>query len=196
MKKTLDDQLRYLGELVPYLATAVILITVGALAGVGSVLYVPAVADRFVSSFAEFAKMFMGLPKLQLALAIFFNNGFKTLAIVILGIAGGVLPVFSLLMNGFAIGVLLYLTAQSKGALVAALAVLPHGVLELPAVLIGSAMGLRLGVCAVGRWLGRSWTPIGEEFKRAMLGFFVVVIPVLLFAAFIEAFVTAAIFRR
>ena len=69
--------------------------------------------------------------------------------------------------------------------------VLPHGVLELPAILITGAALLRLGAAmaapAHGKTIGESWLVALADWAKIMVG---LVAPLFLGAAFLEVFVT------
>ena len=82
-----SDEIRfYFRRLRPYLFLAVILFGVGFLIGVVGIKRFPEWSAAFEKSLGGFVKMFHGLPKLQLALAIFVNNALKTLAVILLGV--------------------------------------------------------------------------------------------------------------
>jgi stage II sporulation protein M len=138
-------------------------------------------------------KIFRGLPPLQLAGAIFFNNVIKTLLVIVLGTLFGAITVLFLVVNGAALGIVFYLSIQSRGLWPSLLVLLPHGVLELPAVLLGASIGLMLGRHSLNRLLGKAQTSFGTELAQALNFFLAVIIPLLLLAAFVEAFVTPAL---
>lgn len=188
-----EEQVRYLRELRPYFITSLFLIGSGMLLGLLSLFYIPGITQQVRESVSQFLKMFIGLPKFYLALAIFFNNSLKTLLVIVLGMLFGVLPVFFLLLNGWVIAIVFYLSAQSRGLGISLLAILPHGAFELPAVLLGTSIGLRLGVHAIRRFLGRSETTIRQELGLALRCFLTIIVPLLIVAAFIEAFITSAV---
>lgn len=140
--------------------------------------------------------MFLNLPKPVLVLMIFANNAVKTLLVIVLGIAFAIVPLAFILVNGLAIGVVLYLTAQSKGLVYALLATVPHGVFELPGVLAGTAIGLMLGNKAIGRFLGKSELNVGVELLRGLKIFALTIVPLLLIGAITEAYLTAAVLDK
>ena len=77
--------------------------------------------------------------------AIFLNNAFVSLLSLVLGLALGVLPILFIAFNGYIVGVISYIVAQQKGLLFIVLALLPHGIVELPMVFLSASIGLRLG---------------------------------------------------
>jgi stage II sporulation protein M len=72
------------------------------------------------------------------------------------------------------------------------LSLLPHGVIELPAVLLGTSIGLAIGIQALKRLTGKSDRKIGAELASGLRYFCSIIVPLLFIAALVEAFVTAA----
>jgi uncharacterized membrane protein SpoIIM required for sporulation len=69
--------------------------------------------------------------------------------------------------------------------------ILPHGLLELPAAILATAMAVRLGMSVVtpaeGRSIGQSWLEALAQFVKV---FVLVVLPLLALAAFVEVNIT------
>ena len=172
-----------------------ILLAVGILIGITAIFYYPDFAHELEDSLSGFAKHFRGLSKLQLAGAIFLNNALKTLVVILLGTLLGVMAMVFLVVNGAAIGIAIYLSTQSRGLWTSLLAVLPHGILELPAVLLGSSIGLMLGAHSIKQIFRTTETTLRSELGRALKFFFAVIVPLLMLAALVEAFVTSVVAR-
>lgn len=89
-------------------------------------------------------------PTLTMIVFIFLNNAIKSILVIYLGALFGILPFFFLVVNGMLIGYLLKTSAELHGGgYVMELIVkglLPHGILEIPAIIIACAYGLRFGV--------------------------------------------------
>ncbi len=191
-----QEQSRYLRELKPYFIASVLLILAGMVCGVAASAYAPKLSSAPGEALQEFGKLFLGLSKPYLAAAIFLNNGLKTLAVIVVGTLGGILPLVFLLVNGYVLGIVLDVTIRSEGALAAFLAVAPHGALELPAILLGTSIGLMVGVRAVKRLFGKGERTIPDELARALRFFLIIIVPLLLLSAFIEAFITPSAVSR
>ncbi len=126
--------------------------------------------------------------------ALFLHNLQAVLTIGLLGLFSfSVLGMIAYLINVGAIGVLLGLfdlMGQSPWLILAA-GILPHGVFEIPALVLSSAAVLQLGVVLVTPQMGKT---IGEvlieavaHWARVIVG---LVIPLLAVAAIIEVYVT------
>jgi len=72
-------------------------------------------------------------------------------------------------------------------------AVLPHGVLEIPALIISSAYGLWLGVEYARRVGQRDWEGAGGQVRHAVTMYFMVAFPLFILAALIETFLIISI---
>jgi stage II sporulation protein M len=190
------EQMGYLRELRPHIKASLWVLALGAVMGILSAAHFFTIDNRFSESLRSFTQVFTGLPKPLLALAIFLNNAIKTLLVLILGIVGGVLPVCFLLLNGYALGFVLYLSFQSKGLVSSLLAIVPHGIFELPAVVLGASTGILIGVRATRRLFSKRDTTLKSELRRGLRFFWSIVLPLLLFAAFVEAFITSALVSK
>lgn len=187
---------RYFRELRPFLFTTVLLFALGSIAGsllAGNSIFA---GLKINESLGGFAQMFINLPKPILALMIFANNAVKTLLVIVLGIAFAIVPLVFVLVNGVAIGVVLHLATESKGLAYSILAIVPHGVFELPGVLCGAAIGLMLGNKAIRRLFRKSEFNVGPELSRALKIFATTIVPLLLIGAITEAYLTAALLGK
>jgi len=67
-----------------------------------------------------------------------------------------------------------------------ALNVLPHGVFEIPALLLAASYGLWIGMAALQRARGRRDPDIRGQMKQALRRYAAIIIPLLVIAAVIE----------
>jgi stage II sporulation protein M len=122
---------------------------------------------------------------------IFFNNLEACILLFIGGAVFGALTLIILSMNGFLIGAIAELFRSENGAMYVVAALLPHGIFEIAAFILASALGLLLGE---GVWMEMHGS--GDAALRASeLGrlFICYVIPLLAAASIIEAFITPQI---
>ena len=188
-----DERSAYLRELRPYLIASIIFFAIGGAIGAAVATRYPGLADQFGDSVAGFLKSFRNLPKPQLAAAIFLNNSVKTLAAILLGLAIGIVPALFLIVNGVVLGVVFVLSSYSRGIWPSLLSIVPHGILELSAVFLGTAVGLLLGNVVLKRILRKSDAELRPALSRALRFYAIVILPMLLVAAMIEAFITTVI---
>ncbi len=127
---------------------------------------------------------------------IFKQNLTTSLVALIGGVLLAVIPIFIVLANGFIIGYVIHflfrILPSSFGLklLVIVVTLLPHGIFELPIVLLSAALGIKWG----SRWMlnsskgmrGRVWK---DDAKQALL-FIPLLIIILVIAAYIEVYVS------
>ena len=182
-----------LTRLRPYGKASVILFALGALGGGLAVILYPETAAHLQDLLKQFAKMFQGMPKLQLAAAIFLNNSLKTLLAILLGPLLGLVPVIFLIVNGAILGAVIPVAVESKGLWISIMTIVPHGILELPAIFLGTSIGLKLGLHPFRRLAGKADRTFVSDLGHGLWLFFYVILPLLLVAAAIEVFVTPLI---
>ncbi len=143
--------------------------------------------EEGLRQFFENFRGFLSNP-LILMLIIFANNAVKALIAMLAGFYFGIFPVVFVALNGYIVGAVISLREPEIGTLGVVMAILPHGVLEIPAIILA---------CAYGMWLGyRFYRALfnGEEFKpyvlQALKVYVKIILPVLFVAAVIEAFIT------
>ena len=92
----------------------------------------------------EIIKQTAGLSTLGLIRFIIFNNVKSAFFGLIFGLFFAIIPLGILIINGYVLGFVASKSASSEGLLIL-WRLLPHGILEIPAVLISVALGIRLG---------------------------------------------------
>jgi stage II sporulation protein M len=185
-----SEQRREFARLRPFAIASVLLFCAAAVAGAMAIVYFPQLAMQLQELLKQFAQMFRGLPKLQLAIAIFFNNSIKTLVVILLGPLFGIAPVIFLIMNGAILGAVMPVAAATRGLWTSIMTIVPHGIVELPAIFLGTSMGLRLGMHPWLRLAGKTDATLMSELGLALRIYFTIILPLLLLAAAIEVYVT------
>jgi stage II sporulation protein M len=123
-----------------------------------------------------------GMSSIELISFIFFNNLKSTLLVVLFGIFLGILPLISILFNGYLLGFVSSM-AVGKSSLLELLRLFPHGIFELPAIFISVGVGLKLGTFL---FQDNKSEFLKENFLNSLKVFFFIVIPLLIIAAIIE----------
>jgi len=137
----------------------------------------------------DFQSYYSQYAATSFAAKVWTNNAWVAAEALIFGILLGLPTLFVLFQNAVNVGVdggLMF--AHGKGALFFGL-ILPHGMLELSAVFLASAAGLRLGWCVIDPGPRPRGRALAEE-GRAMVTIALGLIVVLLVSGVIEAFVT------
>ena len=121
----------------------------------------------------------------QIIAFIMFNNMETAFFAMALGIFFGIAPFFIVLINGYILGFVTNKTISSLGILSLG-KLIPHGIFELPAILISLALGFRLGMFLFvyrGKNKGREFW---QWIKDSLRIFVFIVIPLLVIAGIIE----------
>ena len=118
---------------------------------------------------------------------LFLNNSFTCFLDIILGPLIGIFPLFSVFINGGLLGWF----AKEQG-LIIFLAIVPHGMFEIPAFLLSASIGLRLGREVLKRKEDRD---LKKELWNGLRVFLILILPLLFIAALIEsALIVATLF--
>lgn len=185
---------KYLGEIKAFIGIVVALFVLSAALGYVIPGMYPEVVDALLSGLQDKADQLTGQQPLLMMLGIFWNNAFASLLALIFGLAAGLFPLFFVMSNGLVIGIVLEMIVAKMGASVGILVfvagILPHGIIELPAVLISASIGLKLGYHALLSLIKRQDMVTGELMQGLKIYLFWLV-PMLFVAAFIETFVTS-----
>lgn len=124
------------------------------------------------------------LQRNLLATALITFSGFFTF---------GLLPFVNIVTNAFIIGTLLNVLSVRMAVSplkVIVFGILPHGLFEIPALVLAGALGLRLGAIVIRRLAGRHDRPLAVYFRESLRTYLLVLTPLLILAAVIEGTLT------
>lgn len=185
---------RALGSIVRYLVFVTLMSATAAVVGYA----------RTNGDFGSIAVMIQGIEDLAVNLrskplvvqwlSVFAHN--MRVIVILVGVSWvPVVPVMAVaLMNSIMLGAMLKATAVATGipAITVLVGLLPHGIFELTAFMIGTAMCLRIGML-MPLWVGKAIDT--ERMKKAgydvLVLFFAVIVPLLLVASLIEVTISA-----
>ncbi|MDI9646478.1 MAG: stage II sporulation protein M [Archaeoglobales archaeon] len=142
--------------------------------------------------FGEFEKILD--DPFKFAVFIFLNNAVKSLIAMLSGFFFGIFPILFIAVNGYILGMVVALRLPEWGWVKIAAAILPHGIIEIPAVVLACSQGVMLGY--------RFYLAVfkGEKFKPHLMEslrvYFRIVVPMLLIAAVVEAFITFNLVKK
>jgi len=159
---------------------------------VAIVLGIAAPLDIFLGLWQELGDLLGPLETINpllLFFIIFVNNAVKALVAIGLGILVGIPPVLFVGINGFILGAVVSWakSVQGLGYVVASIA--PHGVIEIPMLLLATALGFMVGLESL-KWLRRRESMVKSQLLASLKLYVKVVLPGLAVAAVIEVLVT------
>ncbi|MBI4054273.1 MAG: stage II sporulation protein M [Candidatus Doudnabacteria bacterium] len=189
-----------------WIAAVLILSGAAIVIGATTVLLFPHLIPGFLDLLDKFFREILGdvedQTNFELARGLVRQNLKASLLDLFLGVMVGIVPAVSIGLNFFTLGFLggaFFLPADVSGASgsfsLFLLAILPHGIFELPALILSASFGLRLGI----GWLLPSASGHRRGVFKHNLAGAVVIVPVVavlvVIAGFVEAYVTGSLVR-
>jgi len=181
----------YFRSLIPYILVSGLIFSFGIVMGFSFANEFPEKAQEFISLLTETYSPIIELESFPQLLFIFLRNSIISFLVVIGGIIFAILPLLVLLSNGEALGLLANMFNPSYFLM----GIIPHGILEIPAFFISSAMGLKFGVISVKKVLRKEKISLKKELNLALEVFIKIVLPLFLLAAVIEVLITPELLR-
>ena len=172
-----------------WLLTAVSLFVIGLIFGLVTYNNSPTSLTEETASLNALTDTLMALPRPALLVAIFLKNLLAVLFSIILSPMFLLVPVLTLLLNGWLIGLISMAVVQEKSAGFLLAGLLPHGIFELSALFIGEAVAFSFGTAVILSLLKGQGSNLRLNL-RAHLKFLAPVIVLLLIAAAIETYLT------
>ncbi len=102
------------------------------------------ISQEVMKVIQEILEKTQGMNTLQLIIFIIINNIQTSFIGMIFGITLGIFPIFTTIINGYLLGFVGEMSVGLEG-FQSLLKLLPHGIFELPAVIIALGLGLKLG---------------------------------------------------
>ena len=138
----------------------------------------------------EYVQTIMTTNSFELFMKIFFNNAFIWLLIVLSGFLLSVLWVFFVFSNIFIVWLVLTISIEKVWLYHSLLAILPHWILEITAVLLSLALSFKITNLVVKKIWNWKTVKIWWELRKTLLFFGWFVLPLFLVAGAIESFIT------
>ncbi|MGR6765329.1 stage II sporulation protein M [Paenibacillus polymyxa] len=137
-------------------------------------------------------------PQWSFFVFIFFNNAIKCVLVIYSGALFGIVPFIFLIVNGMVLGFVVHLQTDMGRSMyeIVVKGLLPHGVIELPVLIIACAFGLKFGVniiSTLGTSIGlkrKGTGPSWEVFLKQTLTVSIWSVIFLFIAAAIESGIT------
>ena len=152
---------------------------------IGALLPTPEIIEQRILEFIrQLLETTDGMSSGQLMSFIFLNNLQSSFFFFIFGVVLGIFSVLTVILNGYLLGFVSARAINIDGIFVL-WRLVPHGIFELPAVLISMGLGLKLGTFIFRKKKIKS---LKEFLMNSLRVFVFVIIPLLIIAAIIEGF--------
>lgn len=195
---------RYMAARPKYLNAAVLVFLTGIVMGYAFSERFDAFLQSQLEGLRELARMIDDKPNSTLYLfgIIFLNNALKSILIIFSGALLAFIPIFFLVINGMIIGYLAVVQVKADHLGLLLKGILPHGIIEIPAIVLAAAFGIRLGTIVFKGLLtmisSRGRVAFLEEmrqFMKVVPALAVLLVVSLLIAAIIESTVTPLLMK-
>jgi len=173
-----------------WLFIAVVLFGIGLVLGLATTAGITDLLAEDVADLEELAELLSPLPQAAFFVFVLVKNVSAVLISFALSPIFCLVPVMALIFNGGILGLVSVLVVQEKsvGYLLAGL--LPHGIFELPAFIIGEAAALSFGTAVVLALFKKERRKLLLPNFRQNLRYLAVALILFLPAAIIETYVT------
>jgi stage II sporulation protein M len=184
------NRLSFLRTLLPYLVLITALFILSLVMGLrSSTEIITASMEELVQTLKPIIETLGPAGPVALTLFIFFNNAIKAFFAMILGIIVGLPPLFFIGVNGFMIGITVAALQSSVGYGVIIASLLPHGIIEIPILLLAAALGLRIGAESIRFLIGQK-SAVKANVRQGLRIYVKWILGCLFVAAIIEILVT------
>lgn len=187
------DDVAYLRSIRGYILLSILLFAGSAILGFVAASRDPQLVAIYIEEIGSKIGWILGLSPPMMMGFIFLNNLFASTIAMLLGIGFGIVPALVAVLNGVVLGVIGYHAIETIGVMYLVAAILPHGIIELPTVLICIGVGFRLGHLLLLTFLGKD-VDLGGEVRFALRLLRWVVL-FLFLAAVIETLITPIVIQ-
>ncbi|MBC7085721.1 MAG: stage II sporulation protein M [Methanomethylovorans sp.] len=187
-----EEALQYIWEIRKEIVAMVILFFISAVIGYITAIMYPEMVIKSLEELEGMVELLKSLSLLQIMLVIFLNNALKSFLILLLGIGLGIVPFIFIAYNGYFLGIFSHKILTEQGPMYLVAGLLPHGIIEIPMVMVSAAIGIRLGVKGLASLKDKS-VHLKEEIMTGIKFFFYWIMPLLFIAAVVETFITSTI---
>jgi stage II sporulation protein M len=185
---SIKDDLAYLKSIGIFIGLSVFIFGLTTVMGYYAAAVDPELASNWMKEL-EMLKWILDQPPILIMMIIFLKNLLASAMAMLLGLGLGLIPLMVVTSNGFLLGIVGYGAVQKAGFLFLAAGILPHGIIELPVVLVSIAIGFRLGYL-LALTLAKEKVDLSGETRMAIHFLWRWVAPLLFLAAAIETFIT------
>ncbi len=165
--------------------------------GIGIVLGLTVKADFITQEVAAIKEMggMLGPFRVSTAVFIFVKNVLTLLLSFVFSPILCLLPIFALMANGWLLSFVVAMAVQQRSLGFALTAILPHGIIEIPALIIGEAAALGFGALVILSLFKKEVRSQVLPGFKTYVKYLLLALALLIPAAFIEAFVTPLLIK-
>jgi stage II sporulation protein M len=181
LKKEYAKSWKYIKETKIYFLIIVLLFIIMAVIG----FLVPApeiISTKIMEILEEILLKTQGMNTLELIFFIITNNVQTSFLGMIFGFILGIFPLITIIVNGYLLGFVSSMAVGVESGF-SLLKLLPHGIFEIPAIVLSLGIGLKLGTFPFKKNPRKT---LKKYLTNSIRVFFLVVLPLLVLAGIIE----------
>ncbi len=174
---------------------AILLFAIGLIFGLATPISVTSIISEDIAVLDEFGSMLTSLPPIFIFILIFAKNVSVLLFSFTLSPIFCLMPIMALTINGWMLAVISTIAVEkaSLGFVLAAL--LPHGIIEIPALILGEAAALSFGTIVTLSLFNKEKRRLVLPSFKQNLKYLIIALALLLPAALIETYITPLFLR-
>ncbi len=173
-----------------WIIAAVLLFAIGLALGLAPLPSVPGIISEDITALEEFAGFLASLPLPLIALTIFIKNAIALLISFLFSPILCLAPILTLIVNGWLLSLVSVVVVQEKSLWYLLAGILPHGIFELPAFIIGEAAALSFGAMTILALFKKDRRNLLLPNLKQNLKYLALALALLVPAAIIETYVT------
>ena len=174
---------------------AILLFAIGLIFGLATPDSTTSTIPEDIVALEEFGDMLASLPSILIAILIFVKNASVLLFSFALSPIFCLMPIMALTVNGWVIAVVSTIAVEKESLGFVLTALLPHGIVEIPALMLGEAAALSFGTIVTLSLFNKEKRGLVLPKFRQNLKYLIIAIGLLLPAAIIETYITPLFLR-
>jgi len=173
-----------------WIFVAIFLFGVGLVFGLATPTSSASLISEDIAALEELVEFLASLPPALTAIFIFTKNASALVISFVLSPIFCLTPILALTINGWLLGFISVLVSQEKSVGFVLAGLLPHGVFELPALIMGEAAALSFGAVVILALFKKRRRSLLLPSLKQNLKYLVIALTLLVPAAIIETYVT------
>ncbi len=173
-----------------WIFVAISLFGIGLALGLATPTSAAGLLSEDIAALEKLVGLLASLPPALIAIVIFIKNVSALLISFILSPIFCLAPVMALTVNGWLLGFISVMVSQEKSVGFVLAGLLPHGIFELPALILGEAAALSFGAVVILALFKKERRSLLLPSLKQNLKYLMIALALLLPAAIIETYVT------
>ena len=173
-----------------WIFVAIFLFGIGLVFGLSTPTSFASLVSEDIAALEELVGLLASLPPALLAVFIFTKNASALVISFVLSPILCLIPILALTINGWLLAVISVMVSQEKSVGFVLAGLLPHGIFELPALILGEAAALSFGAVVILALFKKERRSLLLPSLKQNSKYLMIALALLLPAAIIETYIT------